>query len=357
VRKIISTTAVVTALVIAATFAPGTVDAGCPGSQLLDATFQYLVSNPNWGGNSGGDGRCGQNGCYDTVSGPPVSSTMRGVFWALGSGDPAIGVGNDSGIFSGGFTASDFWLKQISATFAAGLYHYPAWISLKINENFVVGAPVTWSAPDADGCGPGGTPPAISCTCFMLSDEYQGAGYFMTMSAQSDVLGNTQFNPGTAFHLAEIPKPVITASSRDVATADVTLTVTQPAPVGGTYPADGCGNCLGGFRVYGQIVPRGAPAPTARSTGWTVLPNGAGGAQGTTAFGGSVAVRANCDPAIAQDLYLAIAIVGEGTTPFITSHVSRNSTMVQCGANLADPQGNRPSDPRPDRGRDGTRHR
>jgi hypothetical protein len=357
VRKIISTTSVVTALVIAATLAPGTVDAGCPGSQFIDATYSYLVSNPNWGGSAGGTGTCGGGlGCYDSVSGPPVSSTMRGVFWALGTGNPVAGVGNDSGTFTGGFLPTDFWIKQVSATFANGLYHYPAWISLKLNAPSGVGPPVTWSAPDVDGCGPLDLSTPV-CTCMMLSDEFNGAGYFVTLSAQDDDLGNTFLDPHETIRLAEIPKAVITASSRNTTSGDVTLTISHNPIVGGTFPQAPCPDCLAGFRIYGQIVPRNAPAPTARSSGWLPLTDGSGNAQGTTAFGGSATVRADCDPAVAQDLYLALAIVGEGATPFITSHVSRNSTLIRCGANMAEPGGNRPSDPRPDRGRDGSRSR
>ncbi len=350
--KTISRIAVVAAAGLAAALGPGTVQAGCPGSQLLDATYSYLVSNPDWGG-AGGDGRCGNNGCYQSDSDAPVSPTFRGVFWSLGTGNPVVGVGNDSGIFSGGFLPTDFWIKQSSATFANGLYHYPAWVSLKLGPPYVVGPPVTWSVPDVDGCGPV-NPPETVCTCMMLTDEYNGAGFFATLSARSDVLGNTNLDPFETIRLAAIPRPVITASSRNPATGDVTFTVTHGTLTGGTFPKDDCGTCLSGFRIYGQVVARGAAAPTARSTGWVPLTDAAGNPQPTTALNGSTSVRADCDPALNQDLYIAVAIVGEGATPFITTHVSQNSTLVHCGATFADPDepGNRLTDPRPDRGRD-----
>jgi hypothetical protein len=343
--------AAVAGLMVAAVGAP--VNAGCPGSQLLDATFQYMVSNPNWGG-AGGDGRCGANGCYDTVSGPPVSPAMRGVFWSVGSGNPVIGQGNDSGIFSGGFLATDFWLKQVSASFAAGLYHYPAWNSLKIGGNYVVGAPVTWSAPDADGCGPGGTPPLISCTCFLLTDTWNGQGYFATQCAQSDILGNTNFDTGQTIKLAAIPQPLITGSSRDTITGDVTVSVgvkggdgNIDSPAEGVYAKSPCGTGLAGYRVLGSVVPRnGTPSPQS----FVQLPRADGTSQGTTGFGAQVAVRADCNPAADQDLYLALQIVGEGPTPFISQFPGRSATRVPCGSNMADPDSRQ--DPRPDRGRD-----
>jgi hypothetical protein len=348
--------AAVAGLVVAAVGMPA--NAGCPGSQLLDATFHYVVSNPNWGGQAGGDGRCGSNGCYDSVSGPPVSPALRAVFWAVGSGNPAIGLGNDSGIFSGGFQATDFWMKQISASFSGNLYHYPAWCSLKIGYNYVVGAPVTWSAPDADGCGPSGTPPAISCTCFMLSDVWNNQGYFATMCAKSDVLGNTNFDFGADFHLAPVPQPNITASARDAVSGDVTLSVglkntdgNPDTPAEGVYTKDGCGTGLAGFRVFGAVVPRnGTPTPGQ----FVLLPRADNTQQGTTGFGGQVAVKADCNPTLAQDLYLSAQVVGEGATPFTAQFIGKSSTRVPCGANLADP-GQRGDDPRPDRGRDHSR--
>lgn len=332
--------------------APSSVDAACPGSQFVNATSSFLVSNPDWAG-AGGTEACGTGGCYDSVSGPPVSSSMRGVFWGLGQGNPVVGAGADSGGFGGGFAATDFWIKQVSAFFdPGGLYHYAAFASQKTGTvNGSPGGPITWSAGDVDGCG---VLTEGDCTCVMLSDEWSGKGYFLTMSGAADAQFNTQLDPVHSLRLVPIPAPRITNSVRNVATADVTLQVTHLPLSGGTYPLDGCGTCLAGFKVYGQIVARGAAAPTERDTGWTELTDGAGSAQPVTPFNGTANVRADCDPALNQDLYLSIVLVGEGATPFTTAHVSENSTLVSCGATLANPDGpgNRPSDPRPDRGRD-----
>ena len=177
------------------------------------------------------------------------------------------------------------------------------------------------------------------------------------MSAAADDQFNTNFDPVHSLRLVPIPRPRITTSTRNPSTGDVTLTVSHLPISGGTYPLDGCGTCLQGFQVYGQIVPRGSAAPTERDTGWTLLTDGNGNAQPITALDGTASVRADCDPALNQDLYLSVVLVGEGATPFTTAHVSENSTLVHCGATLANPDapGNRPSDPRPDRGRDRSR--
>jgi len=231
----------VAASVVAAAAASTTVNAGCPGSRLIDATFHYLVSNPDWGGTAGGDGSCGYLGCYDFQSGPPVSSSMRGVFWALGSGNPVIGLGNDNGNFRGGFGPGDFWPKQRSQAFTYGVYHYPAWISLNLRDNFDVGPPVTWSSPDADGCGPA-NPPASVCTCMLLSDQWEGVGYFATLGAASNALGNTRFDTGgaSAFRLAPIPTPEVIDHVPDPVQEVLHFNLRANSPTGGRFEKDGC---------------------------------------------------------------------------------------------------------------------
>jgi hypothetical protein len=349
--------AAVAGLVVAAVGMPA--NAGCPGSQFLDMTFNPIVSNPTWGGTRGGDGSCAAPGCYGQS---PVSSAVRGVFWAVGSGNPTVGLGNDSGIFSGGLLATDFWIKSGTFTGAGGTYWYEAYNSLNGGYPQGTGAPVTWSAPDVDGCGPSGTPPQLACTCFMLSDVWNNQGYFMTACAKSDTLGNTTLEYGLgangAFKFAPVPQPNITSSARDTVSGDVTLSVglkggdgNPDTPAEGVYTKDGCGTGLAGFRVFGAVVPRnGTPTPGQ----FVLLPRADNTTQGTTAFGGQVAVKADCNPTLAQDLYLSAQIVGEGATPFTANFIGKTATRVPCGANLADP-GSRGDDPRPDRGRDHSR--
>jgi hypothetical protein len=345
----------VAAAALVAALGTDRIAAGCPGSQILDATFNYLVSNPNWGGIAGGNGSCGTYGCYESQSGPPVSPGMRGVFWALGSGNPIVGLGNDSGIFTGGFTANDFWLKQVSATFyPGGLYHFAAWVSLKLGPSYTVGPPVTWSAPDADGCGPSGNPPAQVCTCFLLTDQWNNEGYFATLSARSDVLGNTRFDPGQTIRLAPIPRPVIVATSAgpDGGGPQILVAVRPSIALtdtGGVYQQDSCGTCLAAYHVFGARVPRGTlPQP---GTQFVDLPRANGSAQGDTPLGSLADVRLDCDQLREEDMYLALELIGEGATPFRTGVLGRLSTRISCGANLAAPERGRDRGSRGDRGR------
>ncbi len=300
-------------------------DAACPGTPFFDATLSYLVSNPNWGGQGG---PCGNYGCYDSQSGPPIGPTIHGVFWALGYGNPALRAGDDSGSFDGGIGPGDSWLKQVSAVYEpGGLYHFSAWISLKLGPPYVTGPPISWQGPLIDGCGvraPG------DCTCIMLSDEWGGEGFFATLSAAADALLNTRSDPVYTVRLVEIPAPTIVGSSIDLPTGALSLDVTHPAIAGGTYPKDGCGTCLQGFRVYGQIVPRGATPPLSRTTDWVPLASSTGGTQPIAPLGATTTVRANCDPNQAQDLYVAIALVGEGLSPFVAAHVSAQFGPIEC---------------------------
>jgi hypothetical protein len=356
--------AVALGVLVAAVGAPA--QAGCPGSQLLDATFQYMRSNPNW---------CGEFGCYEndltdgaTWDDAPVTPNMKGVYWHVGNGNPAIGLGNDSGLFAGGFGPNEFWLKQVDIDFDGALYHYPAFISLKLGPQNVVGPPVTWSSPDADGCGPAsptpGAPPAQVCTCMLITDEWAGQGYFATLSARSDQLGNTNFLRGQDYVLAPIPPALVTGSSRDTGTGDVTVQVglggtvisgAPDSPAEGVFEADGCGTCLQGFQIFGAIVPRGG-APT--DSQFNVLPRADGTPQGVTGYGGQVSVKGDCDPATPQDLFLAVSLVGEGPTPYTTSGrgvMGPGHMRVPCGSNMATPggrdRGGRGDDSRRDRAR------
>jgi hypothetical protein len=359
------------AMAIAIALAPA-LEAGCPGAQGIDMQHSYVVTNPDWAG-GGGTGTCPPYGigCYDSDSGPPVSQTITGVFWSLGqtgqgTGNPVVGLGDDSGEFTGGFGPNDDWIKQVSRTdayytgtpFPGGLYHYPAWATLKLDPPFAPGPQILWSRPDVDGCGP--DLPLTACTCVLLSDEWNGVGYFATLSARSTENGGTDMNPGETIRLAPIPAPRITSSVRNPTNGDVTLTVTHTALTGGTYPKDSCGNCLQGFKVYYQVLPRGSAAPTSR-LGWTEAADGTGGTQPVTGLGGSATVRVECNPSSNQDMYLSVVLVGIGATPFSTTHVSSNSTLVHCGQTLANPDQptNRRTEPGRNRGtgRDPSRDR
>jgi len=353
--------AAVVGIVVSAVGAP-VVNAACPGSAFIDAAGtpaagQAVISNPNWCDQEG------QGGCYDANGGPPVSQSMRGVFWGIGGADfgPVVGAGNDSGTFTGGFLATDFWLHKVSRSFYGALYHYAAFISQPNTnpppDDTSPGGALTWSAAIVDGCGP--SAPGL-CSCVALTDTWNGQGYFALLSGAADSQFNTSMNFGGNIHLAPMPKPLITQSVRDIATGDVTVAVgaagIPDTPAEGVYAGGGCAPCLAGFRVWGAVVPRGA-TPTAGQ--FVELPQACATPpcttpQVNTPFTGQVSVRADCNAASDQDLFLALQLVGEGSgaNPFKSTFLSGASGRVPCGSNLATPGRGKGDDPRPDRGRD-----
>jgi hypothetical protein len=334
--------------------------AACPIGQGLDTTAASVVSNPDF---------CGGYGCYEGAGGPLVSPNFKGVFWGLGAANPQVGLGSDSGLFTGGFTPTDQWLHTDTPTpYPGGLYHWPVWISKKDAPAGYhgPGSLPTWSEPIVDGCGPLNLTQR-NCTCILLTDQWGGTGFFATLSAANEIgSGGTRFPPPAAgrYHLVPIPAPLLTGSSRDLASGDVFAQVTlggfagvPDSPEEGVYANDGCGNCLSGFQIFGAVAPRtGAPPPDAA---FQPLPLASGAAQGITGFGGQVSVRADCSPAAEQNLYLKAVLVGEGATPFSTQHqasASGRAMAVPCGNNLATP-GGRERGTRDDGGRERTRSR
>jgi hypothetical protein len=338
-------------LLVAATVQPS--NAAC-SARFLDNVGAKLVSNPNWGG-AGGTRTCYYvYGCYaDDPNGglqsPPISANFDGVFWGFdtaGGGsqsDPAPLAGMDNGEWG-----IENWSKQVTADFgASGLYHYPAFLTLPGGPNGTSGNPANWSFP-VDGCPDDIDPNA--CTCILLTDQWDGAGYFFIDSANADGIGNFNFNGfptdgvETTMKLAPTPIPEVVMSERDPASGDVTMMIN----VGGLGAADyrdaGC-DCGLGYVVYQQIVGRGGMAPIDRSIragGWIPAPASTGTAQPVNAFGTQASIKVDCDPAVQQDLYLATALVD--VNGYRTDNVSGNSFRIECGANLAEPN-------RPDRDR------
>ncbi len=302
------------AVALAVPFAPAR--AGCPGNALLDATQSYLVSNPEWGG-AGGDGSCGSYGCYASQSDAPIGPTIRGVFWRFGTGNPIVGQGDDSGAFRGGLAPGDFWIKQVSQSFdPGGLYHYVARISLKSGPNAEPGPPVTWSDPLVDGCGP--TVPGV-CTCMLLSDQWGGVGYFAMLGATSSTNLHTFLDPGPTVRLAPIPVPQVTVESGDEAQQQMTISVDVDRPLDGRFEKVEC-PCTFGYRIFAARVPRGAPPPTDRGAGWTVLSAPSGQPQHITSFDVTSTLVVDCSDPVLTDVYLAASL--GGSDAFETAHVS-----------------------------------
>lgn len=359
--KTISRIAIGAAVVLLVAATVQTSNAACATPRLLDNIGAYLVSNPNWGG-AGGSNICGSLGCYEAQSDAPISASFDGVFWGfdtstgLSQSDPAVGLGMDSG----GWTVEN-WTKQVSAVFNS-LYHYPAWLTLPGGQNSLSGNPANWSFP-VDGC-PNDIDPN-ACTCILVTDQWDGVGYFMIDSANADGIGNFPFggfpgdtNGDATMALAPTPVPEVTMSERDAATGDVTMMINVGSLAASDYRDAGC-DCGLGYIVYQQIVGRAGMAPIDRTITpdtWIPAPSATGGVQAMNEIGAQASIKVDCDPAVQQDIYLATALVDENG--LVTANVSGNSFRIECGANLAEP--NRPdrdrgrSDDAP-RGRDNNR--
>lgn len=344
-------------MLIAASLQPAL--ARCATPRLVDTLGAYMVSNPSWGAAaSGGDGSCTLGygyGCYASQSGPPVSSNLDGVFWAMGAGDPIYQLGVDNGSW-----AIANWSKHRSGIFDNGTYYYPAFLTLDDGTSGgVSGNPFNWSFP-VDGCP---DTLATKCTCVLVTDQWNGQGYFMVASGAADGNLNYDITPsGGIFRLAAIPTPAVTMSERDAA-GNVTFTVDVPGiPAAADYRDPSC-ECNLGFLVYAQVVGRGGMAPAGRRActpqdvqlpasdpgfdaacqtaglDWQPAKSPTGGAQTPTPLSAgraSTSVTVSCDPALQQDLYLSTALV-DTNSGLVGPNVSTNSFRVECGANLAEP--------------------
>jgi len=263
---------------------------------------------------------------------PPVTSSFSGLFWALGAGDPATGLGDDNGTH-----AEDGWFGY-NATPSIDFY-YAGYID------------TNWSVAGIDGClynaGSTGSLDGDECTCVLLSDQNGADGYFAVASGQVNVVGNTSLNmPGSDGNgnsgpiiLVPIPKPFITNTVVDPGTLDIDLTVTVAAFSAGVYVKDGCDCGPTGFKVVSIAIPLGDPPPADRDASlWTEIELAGGGAQPVTPFGSAVTVESTCGSAN-TDVYLATALVFD--SGFGPAVVSRNSTRVECGPNMANPWSSR----------------
>jgi hypothetical protein len=229
-------------------------------------------------------------------------------FWALGSGDPVVGAGNDSGSLGYGLFA------VVPNTYGYISTH--------------------WGTPGVDGCIDATTAPvpcntAGCCTAILISDSdtVTDQGYFLFMTIQADNFANYVGGSAT---MAPVPKPNITASTR-VGTTGVNVTVRCPlqAEVAAGLALDpGCNDTvLTGCRTYAQAVARGASPPATRDlSAWAAVGSGA-------AAGGTEILPLTC--AGEEDLYVTQSLVFD--SGYELAFGGENSTRVECGPNVANP--------------------
>lgn len=263
----------------------------------------------------------GYNGCT------PVSPNLQASFWSEGLGDPTPLQGVDNGTFD---------------LVGAGQVSFDAFASV----GYYAGATIQsgWAA-GTDGCIGSG-----NCLCMLLTDTNGADTFFAVVSGISNTGFTTSINRGgtdgsgnfnAPIIMERVAAPSITGSTR-VGT-DLLLDVVVNAPASGVYTADGGGCACGptGYKVLQQLVPRGNMPPSDRSTGWT-------DASAVTAIGSSIVDLSVTCGAADQDVYLTTELFFD--SGFSTSLVSGNSSRVECGTTLADPDDRprqRPSDIRP----------
>jgi hypothetical protein len=309
-----------TLLVVAAGSQPA--HAICGNAYLITALDDggYVTSNPDFVIPDGAPG-CYGSGGYDQA---PTSPSFQAHFWGLTVGNPAIGLGADNGVFS-----PDVWIYG-APPFGGNYFYYR-----QLFTNWAANAQIDGCVADA---GPViGQIDGTECTCILMTDQWNGVGYFALLGKRVNVTSDFVFDdPGqTGFRLQPIPKPTIVNSVRNPSTFNLDSITVRVDPGPGIFDPDGCG-CAAGYKIVATVLPRGSMPPSDRTTAttWTELSLAGGGVQAVTPLGATVDVESLCG-ASNTDVYLAAQIVGD--SGFTAANVSENSTRIECGPQLADP--------------------
>jgi hypothetical protein len=254
---------------------------------------------------------------------PPVTSSLEGVFWALGRGDPD-GVGIDNGTHD-----SDSWFSH---RYAYG-YHYAG-------EIFT-----SWNAAGVDGCifgaGPTSGLDGTECTAVLLGDQSQGQGYFALLSARISPEGHSELNqPGDAPIILRPAPPSFVVGSTRIDGETFLLTLSSPdVPTDALYLDPDCdGNAVIGYKIYAQVLPRNAPPPADRTrddgdpqTGWEVAEGGEGPAGEPIPLGSPASVPIqDCacgSPPIRTYLAASLVFDSDFELPFL----SASPATLECG--------------------------
>ena len=270
--------------------------------------------------------------------GSSMNVTASGAFWAIGSGDPAIGRGNDNGTWPAveGYNGY-YYYGFLDVTY---LYGYPAAIPIDGRR--------TWAADQRiEGCidvfG------SLPCMAVLLADQVSGVGYFVYMTDLADQFANYEFAPGaSAINLAQIPTVAINGLTRVNGTqvdAEVAIDLTQDE-LNGFFVDLTCGvGAPVAYKVRQQNVPRGTTPPPDREIGgsWVDI-------SGPIPATDPVTVSVGCTGD--QDAFLAVSLVFD--SGFETAIVSADSEPIACGSCsgtdndgdgfCTEPEGDRPLD-------------
>ncbi len=265
-----------------------------------------------------------------------ITEDFTGVFWSFGGGDPALGRGNDMGIFApfaptGTGGIYDAWIYS-GGTF--GTVFYPAMI-------YNPGGYAHWADLRIDNCiDLDGSNPTVfdedQCMIIALSDQVAGVGYFALLSQEPNPNGDIYYFNRAAENqrtvLSVIPRPTILGTTRLGNDVQLDVGVDPPDPGEAVHL-----NCRAqqdfliptGYEIYYHLVPRGQTPPTERALESLV-------ASGSAApFDETVTLLVDCSEEQDQDVYLCAALTFE--SGFSTAVCSADSTAVQCGPTLGEP--------------------
>lgn len=187
-------------------------------------------------------------GCLDRS----VSADFSGSFWALGTGDPALGQGDDNGLLA----AAD-WSYDASPCVGGGMPGYETARRPRVISG-------TWSAPGIDGCvDAAGTYAELTgdeCVLVALSDQSDGQSYFALLSAlvNLDEFEDPVFWPWRdlgPIELTAIPSPEISQPLEGPSSGrrcEVVVTAPPASEIGGGLYLDAaCGaELMQGYNVY-----------------------------------------------------------------------------------------------------------
>lgn len=303
------------ALLLMATAVVPQAQAACGAGGIIEIAQggSLYLDIPGGNGNPGGYG-------YD----PTLTTNGRQeLYWQLGAGSDV----SDAGVDSDGTS----FITGGESTLYPG-YFYAAYVS---------GAPWAGNA-DVDGCP---TEPAFdptACTCVLITDQWEGNGYFAMLSDLTDGGGNYRDFPNNVnVALARAPLALVQSVARNGNVITVVATANDP---GGVYLDPACTGCAGqGFKLGAYVVPDGT-VPDDRSN--FIVPDlTGGGAQGNTPFGTPVSV----DITVAANENLYMTTVLGFDSGFDATNSSENSPFVSGDPTLADPGAPRvrPIRPRP----------
>lgn len=309
-------------LVIAATFQPA--QAACTTAVIYSSAgasngftqFSSVQTAPLAGTGTG-------------VQGSDVSANLRGNFWIIGNGDPddAPSPGHDDGSPTQHPAMEPPGVVDRCAG-ATGWVVNGATCPIPYNAAYIN---ATWAQdPRADGC-PDLVTAQPTCQAILLTDNINDQSYFAALSRQELSDGNYDFSlPGGApIILQPIPTPVITNSVR--VGNDVQITLAPPSPAAGLYYDAACPPVLNAYKVYQRIVPRGTPVGPGRDPATWVL------VSSRIPLGNGTTIQVDCsEVGPGQDVYLSHLFNGD--SGFDLRYVGKESTRVECGPQLANPQ-------------------